>query len=67
MTELLITEASAEGIDPAPLHAGLKQAEQLRMEATRMAEGQRWDKAMQSLEVAYVKFEDSWRQVGLEW
>lgn len=67
LTELLISEARAEGIDASPLLSGLQEAEQIRIAAARLAETRRWDKAVQSLEIAYLRFEDSWRQVGLEW
>lgn len=67
LTEMLIAEATADGIDASPLLAGMQAAESARQAASRMAEAERWDLAMNSLEQGYLKFEDSWRQVGLEW
>lgn len=67
LTEYLIIEAKADGIDAAPLLTGMRDAEQSKTMASKLANGQQWEQALKSLEVAYVKFEDSWRQVGLDW
>ena len=67
LTEYLITEARAGGIDPSPLHSGLQSAELAKAAAVDWANDRHWDQAIKSLDLAYLKFEDSWRQVGLEW
>lgn len=67
LTEYLIIEASEDGIDTSALTAGMQAAEDSRKKAAELAQAQRWDQAMQSLEVAYAKFESSWKAVGLEW
>lgn len=67
LTEQLIREALADGIDASPLLSAMQKAKNSRLYATQMAEAQRWDLAIQSLELAYLTFEDSWRQVGLDW
>ena len=67
LTEYLILEAKADEIDTTPLYSGLQAAENSMQEATTLANARDWDEAIKRLELAYVNFEDSWRQVGLEW
>lgn len=67
LTEYLILEANADGIDAGPLYSGMQAAESSRQLATEMAAAKRWDLALHSLDIAYVKFEDAWKEVGLEW
>ena len=67
LTEYLISDASAQGIDADTLHSGLQAAEQAKADGLYWANQKAWDRAVQSLDVAYLKFEDSWRTVGIEW
>lgn len=67
LTEYLIQEADAGGLDTAPLLFGLRAADDSRRVAAEQAKAQRWDLALQSLDQAYLNFENSWKQVGLEW
>lgn len=67
LTEYLIQEADAGGLDTAPLLFGLRAADDSRRVATEQAKAQRWDLALQSLDQAYLNFENSWKEVGLEW
>jgi tetratricopeptide (TPR) repeat protein len=67
LTEVLIAEATAEGIDASPLREAMQAAESSLQKATQLAKAERWELAMQSLEVAYQSFENSWRKVGVDW
>lgn len=67
ITGYLLLEARAEGIDIAPLQAGAREAEATVAEAARLAEARRWDQALQRLDIAYARYEESWREVGIEW
>jgi hypothetical protein len=67
LTEFLILEADASGLDTAPLLFGMRAADDSRRQAAELAKAQRWDLALQSLDQAYLNFENSWKQVGLEW
>ena len=67
ITEYLISEAQAEGLDTKALQSGLLAAEKSWQEAAGMAESRHWTQAMASLELAYLRFEDAWRDVGIEW
>jgi hypothetical protein len=67
LTEYLILEADASGLDTAPLLFGMRAADDTRRQAAEQAKAQRWDLALQSLDQAYLNFENSWKQVGLEW
>ena len=67
ITEYLISEARAEGVDTTPLQSGLLAAERSWQEATGMAESRRWTQAMRSLDIAYLQIEDAWRVVGIDW
>lgn len=67
LTEYLIQEADAGGLDTAPLLFGMRAADDSRRVATEQAQAKRWDLALQTLDQAYLSFEQSWKQVGLEW
>ena len=67
LTEYLIVEARAEGIDPSPLYEALRIADTSLEKASTYASDQRWDQAYRSLELAYAQIEESWKQVGVEW
>lgn len=67
LTEYLIQEADAGGLDTAPLLFGMRAADDSHRVATEQAKAQRWDLALQSLDQAYLSFENSWKEVGLEW
>ena len=67
LTEYLITEANAEGIDATPLFEALSIADDSLQAATGYASSQRWDKAYRSLDLAYARIEASWKKVGIEW
>ena len=67
LTEYLIIEARAEGIDDAPLHEALAIAQRSVKTAEDHARVQRWDQAYASLDLAYVQIEEQWKKVGLEW
>ena len=67
LTEYLILEAQAEGIDQTPLREALAIAKASLAQATGYAEQEHWDKAYASLELAFAEIEDRWRMVGLEW
>lgn len=67
LTEYLIIEARAEGIDDAPLQEAMSIAERSLKTAEEHARLQRWDQAYASLDLAYVQIEEQWKKVGLEW
>jgi hypothetical protein len=67
LTEALIVEAQAEGIDQTPLIEALAIASTSLAQATAYAGEQRWEQAYQSLELAFAEIEDRWRRVGLDW
>lgn len=67
LTEYLIQEADAGGLDTTPLVFGMRAADDSRRVATEQAQAKRWDLALQTLDQAYLSFEQSWKQVGLEW
>ena len=67
LTDYLILEAESVGIDPSPLRAGIAAAELSANAAREMAREKRWDLALLALETAYLRHEDSWRAVGVEW
>ena len=67
ITEYLIVEARAEGVDPAPLQEALSLADRSLQLASVHANDRRWDQAYQVLELAYAQIEASWRKVGIEW
>jgi hypothetical protein len=67
LTEYLILEAQAEGIDQAPLLEALAIAKTSLAQARSLAEQQNWGEAYESLELAFAEIEDRWRMVGLEW
>ncbi len=67
ITGYLLLEARAEGIDIEPLQVGAREAEAAVAEAARLADARRWDQALQRLDVAYARYEESWRAVGIEW
>lgn len=67
LTEFLILEAQAEGIDQAPLQEALSIAKTSLAQATSLAEQQDWNAAYESLELAFAEIEDRWRMVGIEW
>jgi hypothetical protein len=67
ITEYLIVEAKAEGIDPAPLHEALSVADRSLETASGHAKERRWDQAYRSLDLAYAQIEASWKKVGIEW
>ncbi|HEY5764353.1 MAG TPA: hypothetical protein VIS73_14180 [Rhodocyclaceae bacterium] len=67
LTEYLILEAQAEGIDQTPLREALAIAKASLAQATGYAQQEHWDKAYASLELAFAEIEDRWRMVGLEW
>jgi hypothetical protein len=67
ITDYLRLEAQAQGVDIQPLQAGVTQAEAAFEQAASMARQERWDQALRTLDVAYVRYEESWRAVGVEW
>ena len=67
ITEYLIVEAKAEGIDPTPLFEALSTADQTLQAASSHASARRWDQAYRTLDIAYAQIEASWKQVGVEW
>lgn len=67
ITGYLLLEARAEGIDIEPLQAGAREAEAAVAEGARLADARRWDQALQRLDIAYARYEESWRAVGIEW
>lgn len=67
MTEALIAEAQAEGIDTAALHQALAAAESSVVQATGLAGAARWDQAYRTIDLAYAQIETSWRSIGIEW
>lgn len=67
LTEYLIREADASGLDSTPLLFGMRAADASRRVAAEQAQAKRWDLALQLLDQAYLSFEQSWQQVGLEW
>lgn len=67
ITGYLLLEARAEGIDTEPLHAGARAAEAAVAEAARLADARRWEQALQRLDIAYARYEESWRAIGIEW
>lgn len=67
ITRYLILEAQSDGVDVGELQAGVRAAEAAVAEAAELAKAERWDRALQSLDVAYARYEESWRAVGIEW
>lgn len=67
LTEYLIVEARAEGIDPSPLYEAIRIADTSLEKASSYASSQRWDQAYRTLDLAYAEIEGSWKKVGVEW
>ena len=67
ITGYLLVEAQEQGLDIHPLQAGATQAEAAFEQAASMAREERWDLALRTLDVAYVRYEDSWRAIGVDW
>lgn len=67
ITRYILLEATAEGLDVAPLVEGAKSAEVLVSNASVYADQHRWDLALVTLDRAYDEYEQSWRAVGVEW
>jgi len=67
LTEYLLVEARAEGLDEGPLIDALAIADRSTETANALAREKRWDQAYASLELAYLQIEDQWRKAGIEW
>lgn len=67
ISQFLLVEAEASGIDIQSLQLGLQSAEATVARAESMAEEQRWHLALNTLDQAYVQFEESWRTAGVDW
>lgn len=67
LAEYLIIKAQAEGIDRTPPLEALAIARTLLAQAAGYAQGENWDKAHESLELAFAEIKDRWRLVGIEW
>ena len=67
LTEYLLVEARAEGLDERPLVDALAIADRSTETANALAREKRWDQAYASLELAYLQIEDQWRKAGIDW
>lgn len=67
ISSYLMIEADSAGTDLNSLTQGVNQAEALVAYASQLAEKQQWGKALETLDLAYAKYEDSWRTIGIDW
>ena len=67
MTDYLLIDAETHGRDTGPLSVGVQAAENSVAQATALAGQQRWEQAIQTLELAYAQYENSWRSIGVDW
>lgn len=67
ISRYLLIEAQSEGADTLPLKSGIQIAEATVDLAARLALEKQWERAIDTLELAYAQYETSWRAAGVDW